>query len=64
VAGQKKRYAYGRWMFVNRSEDILDLCTATLDALGIRWRRPRINCVAVSRADDVRLLDELIGPKR
>ena len=64
VAGQKKRYDYGRWMFVNRSDDIIDLCTATLDAVGIRWRRPRVNCIAVSRADDVRRLDALIGPKR
>ena len=32
VAGQMKRYDYPRWMFVNRSDDILDLCTATLDA--------------------------------
>ena len=64
MAGQKKRYDYGRWMFVNRSDDIIDLCTATLDAVGIRWRRPRVNCIAVSRADDVRRLDALIGPKR
>jgi len=64
VAGQKKRYDYGRWMFVNSSDDIIDLCTATLDAVGIRWRRPRVNCIAVSRADDVRRLDALIGGKR
>jgi hypothetical protein len=63
VAGEQKRYEYGRWMFVNRSDDIIDLCTATLDAVEIRWRRPRVNCIAVSRADDVRRLDELIGPK-
>lgn len=63
VAGQKRRYDYGRWMFVNSSDDIIDLCTATLDAIGIRWRRPRVNCIAVSRADDVRRLDALIGPK-
>jgi hypothetical protein len=27
VAGKKKRYDYPRWEFVNRSDDILDLCT-------------------------------------
>ena len=53
----------GRWMFVNRSDDIIDLCTATLDAVGVRWRRPRANCIAVSRRDDVLRLDSLIGPK-
>jgi hypothetical protein len=63
VAGQRKRYDYGRWMFVNRSGDIIDLCTASLDAAGIRWRRPRVNCIAVSRADDVRRLDDRIGLK-
>ncbi len=63
VAGRRKRYDYGRWMFVNRSDDILGLCTTALDAQGIRWRRPRINCIAVSRADDVRRLDERIGLK-
>ena len=63
VAGVRKRYDYPRWMFVNYSEDIIDLCTPTLDAVGIAWRRPRGNCVAVSRADEVRRLDEMIGPK-
>jgi hypothetical protein len=64
VAGERKRYDYPRWMFVNRSDDIIDLCTDTLDALEIAWRRPRIDCIAVSRADDVRRLDSLIGVKR
>jgi hypothetical protein len=27
VAGKKKRYEYPRWEFVNRSDDILHLCT-------------------------------------
>ena len=63
VAGERKRYDYPRWQFVNSSDDIIDLCTATLDQVGIAWRRSRINCVSVSRADDVRRLDELIGLK-
>jgi hypothetical protein len=64
VAGERKRYDYPRWMFSNRSDDILDLCTATLDQVGIAWRRPRVNIIAVSRAADVAALDGLIGLKR
>jgi hypothetical protein len=64
VGGRRKRYDYPRWMFSNRSDDIIDLCTATLDLVGIAWRRPRINIIAVSRAADVAALDALIGPKR
>ncbi len=63
VGGERRRYDYPRWMFVNRSEDILGICTDALDAVGIGWRRPRETCVAVSRRDDVRRLDALIGTK-
>jgi hypothetical protein len=63
VAGERKRYDYPRWEFVNRSDDILHLCTWALDLCDISWRRPRINAIAVSRRDDVRRLDRLIGPK-
>lgn len=63
VAGERKRYDYARWMFVNSSDDIIDLCTAALDLVGIAWRRPRVSCVAVSRRADVERLDALIGPK-
>ena len=27
VAGERKRYDYPRWEFVNRSDDIFDICT-------------------------------------
>jgi hypothetical protein len=63
VGGERKRYDYPRWEFVNRSDDILTLCTWALDVAGIRWRRPRVNAIAVSRRDDVLRLDNLIGPK-
>jgi hypothetical protein len=64
VAGEMKRYEYPRWMFVNSSDDIIDLCTASLDRVGIAWRRPRVNCIAVSTREGVRMLDEQIGLKR
>ncbi|MEO5853950.1 MAG: hypothetical protein ABIQ15_15695 [Nocardioides sp.] len=41
----------------------LRLCTETLDLVGVAWRRPRATCIAVSRRDDVRRLDAMIGPK-
>src|SRR4029079_369252 len=63
VAGERRRYDYPRWEFVNRSDDILDLCTWALDLCEIGWRRPRVNAIAVLRRDDVRRLDELVGPK-
>jgi hypothetical protein len=58
-----RTYSYGRWMFTNSSEDILSICTRALDRLGVAWRRSRHNCVSVSRAEGVAVLDRLIGPK-
>jgi hypothetical protein len=63
VRGRPKRYDYPRWEFVNRSDDILGLCTWALDLCGVAWRRPRPVCVAVSRRDAVLRLDDLIGRK-
>ena len=47
VAGRRKRYDYGRWMFVNRSDDILTPLRDRRTLKASRWRRPRINCIAV-----------------
>ena len=63
VGGETRRYFYPRWQFVNSSDDILDLCTAALDQVGVAWRRSKVNTVSVSRADDVARLDALIGLK-
>ena len=63
VAGQRKRYDYPRWEFVNSSDDILRICTVALDRLCLHWTRPRINSISVARAPDVAVLDELVGPK-
>ena len=63
VAGERKRYDYPRWEFVNSSDDIIAICTAALDQAGVRWTRPRVNSISVARAADVRLLDEIIGLK-
>jgi hypothetical protein len=63
VAGERKRYDYPRWEFVNSSDDIIDICTTALDRIAVRWTRPKVNSISVARGPDVRLLDELIGPK-
>jgi hypothetical protein len=63
VAGAPKTYRYPRWQFCNASEDILGLCTATLDLVGIEWRRSTKRVVSVSKREAVARLDALIGPK-
>jgi hypothetical protein len=63
VAGERKRYDYARWQFVNASEDILGLCTWALDLAGVEWRRSAPRVVSVSRREAVARLDGLIGPK-
>jgi hypothetical protein len=63
VAGEMKRYEYPRYFFSNKSTDILDLCCAGLDRLGIAYRRPRWDQVSVARREAVAALDAWVGPK-
>ncbi|WP_238163061.1 hypothetical protein [Kribbella capetownensis] len=58
-----RRYYYPRYMFSNESEDILGILTEALDLLGIAWRRPRRNAIAVSRKAGVERLDTFVGAK-
>ncbi|HEU4947956.1 MAG TPA: hypothetical protein VFT31_12445 [Kribbella sp.] len=61
--GRIERYEYLRYMFSNESEDIIGILTDALDLLGIAWRRPRRNAIAVSRKERVAALDRFVGPK-
>ena len=61
--GTDKRYYYVRYMFSNESDDIGKILTGTLDLLGIPWRQPRRNVIAVSRKEAVAALDVFVGPK-
>ena len=61
--GRVAEYAYPRWFFSNRSEDILGLFCTTCDALGVRWTRSNHRNVSVSHRDSVALLDAHIGMK-
>ncbi|MFC0625197.1 transcriptional regulator [Kribbella deserti] len=63
IGGAVKRYEYTRYMFSNESEDIVGILTNALDQLGIAWRRPRRNAIAVSRKEAVAALDRFVGPK-
>jgi hypothetical protein len=63
VAGHMKRYEYPRYMFSNKSEDIIGILTDALDVLGIAWRRPRADMIAVSRREAVAKLDEFVRAK-
>jgi len=63
VAGEKKRYEYGRWMFTNNSADIQLWCKQTRDLLDIPWRQSFWTTITVSTRAGVARLDELVGPK-
>jgi hypothetical protein len=63
AAGVPRRYEYPRWFFTNRSADILGLCSAGLDRLGIAHRFPRPDTISVARREAVAALDAVVGPK-
>jgi hypothetical protein len=63
VVHKTKDYTYTRYMFVNESADIMDLCRNSLDLLGIHWRMSRHNTLSVARKTAVARLDEFVGPK-
>ncbi len=61
--GGPARYEYPRYMFSNKSTDILDLCAAGLNRLGIAHTRPRPDTISVARREAVAALDVFVGPK-
>ncbi|WP_200941917.1 hypothetical protein [Angustibacter sp. Root456] len=63
VAGERRHYAYPRYFFSNRSQDILPLCEWGLDLLGVPHRRSSRWNVSVARRATVARLDEVVGPK-
>jgi hypothetical protein len=56
-------YAYPRYQFSNRSDDIRRLFTDACDLLGIAWRPWGRFHVSVARREAVATLDTFIGPK-
>ena len=59
----EKVYEYPRYNFSNESADIMSLCQASLDALGISWSMCRRNMLSVARREAVAELDRHVGPK-
>jgi hypothetical protein len=57
-------YAYPRYQFSNRSQDIKGLFTDACDLLGIEWRPWGRHHISVARRASVALMDEFVGPKR
>jgi hypothetical protein len=57
-------YAYPRYQFSNRSDDIRRLFTGACDELGVEWRPWSRYHVSVARREAVALLDRFVGPKR
>ncbi|WP_060905468.1 helix-turn-helix domain-containing protein [Streptomyces scabiei] len=67
VGGERKRYEYPRYFFTNKSDDIRQLYTDTLDKLGIEWthctRDGNPYNISVAKKASVALLDTHVGPK-
>jgi hypothetical protein len=63
LADGDRWYEYPRYMFTNESRNILGICGATLDQLGVDWRFSRRNTISVARSAAVARLDEFVGPK-
>lgn len=57
------RYEYVRYLFSNKSEDIMGICESALDLLGVPHRRPRVDILSVARREGVARLEEVVGPK-
>ncbi|UJA19774.1 hypothetical protein HJD18_05805 [Thermoleophilia bacterium SCSIO 60948] len=60
----KKTYAYPRYQFSNRSDDIRGLFVWGCDLLGAESRRMNRWTVSVAKRDSVAILDRHVGPKR
>jgi hypothetical protein len=63
LADGDRWYEYPRYLFSNKSTDILGLCGAALDRLGVKWRFARWDMISVARRESVARLDEFVGPK-
>jgi hypothetical protein len=56
-------YEYPRYLFVNMSQDILQLCGQALDQLGVDWRFSKPTTISVAKKEAVARLDAFVGPK-
>ena len=63
VTHGSRRYAYPRYHFTNRSDDIKAILCEHLDLLGIAWRRASERNISIARREAVAALDAFVGPK-
>jgi hypothetical protein len=63
VTTRGKSYEYPRYMFFNRSDDILAIFCRACDELGVEWRAGSQHAISVARRGSVALLDGYVGPK-
>jgi Homeodomain-like domain len=63
VTVKGRDYAYPRYQFSNRSDDIRALFTYACDLVGIEWRPWGRWHISVARRASVARLDEFVGPK-
>ncbi|MEH3077939.1 MAG: hypothetical protein PGN11_14935 [Quadrisphaera sp.] len=64
IGANGQRYeGYPRYLFSNASADIISICCAALDRLGVAHTHPRRDMVSVARTASVAILDEHVGPK-
>jgi hypothetical protein len=63
VTVKGRDYAYPRYQFSNRSDDIRALFTHACDLVGIEWRPWGRWHISVARRASVARLDEFVGPK-
>lgn len=54
---------YPAYDFSNESADIMKMCELACSRLGVRFRRPARNRLAIARRTDVAVLDAVIGAK-
>jgi hypothetical protein len=63
LGGREHWYEYPRYLFSNKSKDILGLCGAALDRLEVEWRFARWDVISVAKKEAVARLDAFVGPK-
>jgi hypothetical protein len=63
VTVKGRAYAYPRYQFSNRSDDIRTLFTYACELVGVEWRPWGRWHISVARRDSVARLDQFVGPK-
>jgi hypothetical protein len=63
VINRVGEYAYPRYLFSNRSEDIRRIFREACDSVGVRPTNPKPDEISIARRVDVVTLDSFVGPK-